>query len=442
MNPIGITILLFLVVVVISAPRKWALLAMMAGVLYLTEGQELQVAGFNLFAMRFLELAAFGRILLRRELSFLVFNRVDRAFVLLYSFTTIVFLLRSGEGQAYQVGLAVDAFLCYFTFRALVRDLEEWRWFLRAFLILLGPYVVLVGLERVTGHNMFASMGGVADGTWLREGKVRCWGSFRHPSLLGTLGAAFAPLYIGLAFSRADRRNAFIGIGLCLAVIGLTNSGGPIGALAAGMAAWLLWRVRTRMHLVRRIMACSIVLLAMVMKAPIWYIIMHVSDITGGDGWHRAYLMDMAYQHLHQWWFDGMPIAGTHDWFPYNLPGTEVADITNQFVSFGIQAGVGAIVLCILLLTRAFSDLGRALSAARASLGEQNDVEPMLWGLGAVLTTHIVNWFGITYFDQTYVIWFMQLAVVSTLSELVIKSASEPEPSQTDEALELEPALS
>ena len=55
----------------------------------------------------------------------------------------------------------------------------------------------------------------------------------------------------------------------------------------------------------------------------------------------------------------------------------------------------------------------------RSSL-ETKDTEFLLWGLGVMLAVHIVNWFGIIYFDQMYVIWFMQLAAISTLSYLCV----------------------
>jgi hypothetical protein len=160
------------------------------------------------------------------------------------------------------------------------------------------------------------------------------------------------------------------------------------------------------------------------MKAPVWYLIMHISDVTGGDGWHRAYLIDMAYRHLSQWWFAGMPIEQTADWMPYILGATGGADMTNAFLSFGIQAGLAAILLFILLLTRAFSSLGKALAVVRHDSEQFRNVEVLLWSLGAMLVTHVVNWFGIAYFDQMYVIWFMQLAVISTLSEVIIDTVS------------------
>ena len=39
-----------------------------------------------------------------------------------------------------------------------------------------------------------------------------------------------------------------------------------------------------------------------------------------------------------------------------------------------------------------------------------------LWGLGVMLSVHIVNWINVSYFDQFRVIWFLQLAIISSLS--------------------------
>ena len=251
-------------------------------------------------------------------------------------------------------------------------------------------------------------------------------GSFRNPDLLGTLGASFLPLYIGLACSKAGRRLAVFGIVLCLIIVWACNSGGAMSSAAVVVLGWAMWRIRFKMSLVRRVMAVTIVLLAIVMKAPIWYLLDRVSHITGGDGWHRAYLLDVSFQHLGMWWFIGMDRLDTSDWFAYSL--AEGADISNQFLIFGLNAGLGAIILFILLLTRAFRLLGRALAGVRSNLHSPSQNEFMLWGLGVMLTAHIVNWLGISYFDQIYVVWFMQLAAISTVSESCVNAAVAPAP--------------
>jgi len=426
MNTIGLSILVLLIVVVLFAPRRWAILGMVAGVLYLTEYTTTNVLGFNLFPMRFLEMVGFVRVIVRREFTFSKLNGLDRLFLLLYCYTTIAFLLRSAEGQAYQVGVAVDAALCYFTFRGLIAEIEDFRWFLRAFALLLIPYVTLLLFEMRTGQNPFSVLGSGVMVENLREGRVRCVGSFRHPSLLGTLGASFLPLYIGFAMGKMDRTWGLIGAVLCAAIAVLANSGGPISAAAVGLAGWLLWPMRSKMRIVRLGILGSLVLLASVMKAPVWYLPARLSELigVGGGAWHRSHLMEMAARDFGKWWFWGMSSTETSDWFAYTLVSTDQADITNQFLSFGLAAGLLAIVLLILLLVKCYESLAKAMRMIPPSLAKPAETELLLWGLGVMLAVHIVNWLAISYFDQTYVIWFIQLAAIVSISQLCRQSLS------------------
>ncbi len=421
MNGLGASILTFLAVVVLFAPRRWALLAMMAGVLFLTQAQHVEWIGLHLFAMRFLEVAGFIRLIVRKEFSFFELNRVDYALLALYIYATVIFLLRSREGQAAQIGLAVDALCSYFLFRGLIGDIEDFRWFLRVFLILLVPYLMIVSVESRTGRNPFELLGATAE-VMVREGRPRCMGSFRHPVLMGTLGASFLPLYIGLGFTRKDRLCAWVGIGACVGLVLLSNSGGPLSCAAVGLIGWLLWALRKKMFIVRRCLTGLIIILAIFMKAPVWYLLAKVSIITGGGGWHRSYLLDVAANNLGRWWLAGMPIKETAEWLPYLLGVTGGTDVTNQFIYFGIMAGLAAIALFVVLLTCSFSALGKALTTVRSHSHSDRQTEAMFWGLGCMLSVHIVNWFGISYFDQIYVVWFMQLAAISTLSQRCVEN--------------------
>jgi hypothetical protein len=445
-NPAGALILITLILVVFFTPRLVALLGMMAGVLYLTQTQQVEIMGFNLFAIRFLELAGFIRVISRKEFSFSQLNKVDRALLLFYFFLSIVYSLRATEDLAGVIGLSVDAFLCYFTFRGLIVDMEDLRWFLKAFLILLVPFAALVLVESLTRHNMFSFIGGGMGG-WMRGDRFRAVGTFRNPDLLGALGASFLPLYIGLACAKPERKLAGLGVGSCLVVVYASNSGGPIGATMMGLAGWVLWKKRMHMRIFRRCLVGGLLLLALVMKAPIWYLLDRASQITGGDGYNRAYLLDVSFQNLDKWWFAGMPITETVNWFPYSHPLTGGADITNQFISFGLTAGLGAIILVILLLKRAFSIVGRALAAVRSQTETPSPDEFLLWGLGVLVVTHIITWLGITYYDQFYMVWFMQLAAISSVTDGCIKAAQNemtpvgdlsPEVDQTGSAMAFE----
>ncbi|MGA2224628.1 MAG: hypothetical protein ABSH41_09325 [Syntrophobacteraceae bacterium] len=425
MNPLSLSILLCLIGVVLFAPRRWAILGMAAGVLYLNESANFGL-GLNLFPERFLEIAGFVRVMVRKEFNFSKLNEVDRLLLLFYSYMTIVFLLRSTESQLYQIGVAVDATLCYFIFRGLIRDIDDFRWYLRAFAILLIPYVVLLLVEMRTSQNPFSLLLGGSMGHDFREGRVRCVGTFRHPSLLGTLGASFLPLYIGLAIGKTDRIWGLAGIVLCAAIALLANSGGPISAAAVGLAGWLLWPMRAKMDVVRRCMLGLFILTAWIMKSPVWYLPARISEHlgVGGDAWHRSYLMEVAARDFGKWWFSGMSMAQTADWFPYTLPEAlgSGADITNQYLMFGLAGGLLSMILFILLLVKGYKSLGQAMRTVRSSSPKPVETEFLLWGLGVMLSVHIENWLSISYFDQSYVLWFLQLGALVNISQICSQS--------------------
>lgn len=417
MNALGAGILAILIILVLFASRRWAILGIMAGVLYLTQGQVINAFGTHLYAIRILELGGFCRVLVRRELSFSKLNEIDKLFLLTYGYRTFAFIANSNGNPIEAISLIVDASFCYFTFRGLIRTLDELKIFLRDFVILLGPYVVLVSVEMLTTHNPFAVMGwpGVIENYYSRAGRLRCIGSFRHPSLLGTLGASFLPLYISLLFTKKNRIYGYGGICFCLGIVFLSNSGGPLIGATIGVVAWLFWIVRTKMYIVRRMIIGILVLVVIFMKAPIWYLPAKLSVFSGGDGWHRSYLMEVTFRHFDDWWIGGMPISGTKDWFPYHVM-TGGADFTNYFLDFGINAGIAAIVIFIFFLIKLFQNLGRALTLIRTNTPLNKETEFLLWGLGVVLTVHVFNWFAIIYFDQSYMILFMHLSVIATFS--------------------------
>jgi hypothetical protein len=417
MSTLAFLILACLILVVLLAPRRWAILGVIAGVLYLTQEARLVLFGINVFAIRFLEIALLTRVYLRGEFTFRDLNGMDKALLMLYGYTTLVFVIREKNPAVSDIAMAMDPLLCYFGFRGLFAELDDLRWFLRSLVFLLLPFVALVALEMVTFRNQFSLVGQTSEQI-VREGRVRCIGSFRQPITMGTFGVSFLPLYVGLALDKERRRQALAGIGLCASIVFLSNSGGPLNATAFGLVAWLCWGMRERMYVVRRLTVGLVIVLGLVMKAPIWYLPAKLSDLTGGGGWHRSYLLDMAIKNLGKWWLAGMAIIETKDWMPYTLAVSGGADITNQYLAFGLTAGLGAVALFITLLVRSFKVVGQSLRVAHARFPTTPEDEYLIWGLGATLLAHVSNFFGVCYFDQVYVVWFMLLAIISGLTKI------------------------
>ena len=146
---------------------------------------------------------------------------------------------------------------------------------------------MLVFVERLTAHSAFTIVGATFE-LYLRNGVARCQGTFRHAILLGSVAAAFLSLYIGLWLGGTRRAAALLGGVLCLSLVVLSNSGGPLTSAAAVFLGWSIWPLRNRMSFVRSAMVVVLLLLLVFMKAPIWYLPFKISALVGGGGYQRA----------------------------------------------------------------------------------------------------------------------------------------------------------
>ncbi len=425
MHSVGILILIGVLGGVLFAPPRWAALCMLAAVFYLTQGQSFSVAGVNMFAFRFVELAGFLRVLSKKEWAWSRLGSIDKALLFLFLFLPIPYLSHSPEEYAFAIGQSVDAITCYFAFRGLIAGEEDVVWLLKAMVGILAVYSVLIVIQSITLRNPFEFLGGqVASAKVMREGRLRCAGSFRHPSIMGSMAASFVSLYIGMAFRAENRRIAIVGIVACLAMVFASNSGGPFNCLATGAVGWGMWRIQKSMRVVRRTMVVGVVLVALFMKAPIWYLPSKVAGLSGGDGWHRSRLMEMAFKNMDVWCLRGCHITETRDWIPYVLGATGGADITNQYLKYGIQGGCVAMSGLIVMLVVVFKMIGKRLSAIRELDATRygRSSKALMWGFGVVVAVHAVNWIGISYFDQSYALWYFQLACVAALGRVLTVS--------------------
>ena len=400
MNPIGAILTLLFSLIVFAAPRRIAVLGVFLSVCYITQGQIVDVGGFHFFAQRIVLLAGFVRILTRGELKKLKLNKIDWALLAYAIFTAIVAGIRLGVWQE-QVGTTYNILLSYFVFRCLITSWEDIQELLPKLAILIIPLALCMIYESLTGTNIFNVMGGQGE-AWLREGRVRCIGSFRGPHTAGIFGATLMPLFVWLIFKRDRRRVAVAGLIAATAITYTSNSSGPLMAYLSGLVGLAFWPLRKDMRTVRWGIVVALVGLALVMKAPIWYLLAKVSDITGGDGWYRSYLMEQCFNHVSDWWLMGTDKTG--DWAATQMSWGG-ADLCNIYVS-------------------CFSYLGLALESARDSLAQS---EGLLWCCGCILFAHVCTLFSVTYFDQLFVVWWGFLAMISGVTAEMLERVPSPE---------------
>jgi hypothetical protein len=409
---LGIVLIVLCSAGVILLPRRLAVLAIFVSVCYITQGERVVVLGFHFFAHRIVLLAGFVRILTRGELRTLKLNKIDWALLAFAIVTAIVPGIRTGVWQE-SLGAAYDILFPYFLFRCLVTGVEDIEAILPKLAVLIIPLALCMIYESRTGTNVFNAMGGQGS-EWTRDARFRCMGSFRAPHTAGIFGATLMPLFVYLLRRRDQRSVAVAGLVAATAITYTSNSSGPLMAYLSGLVGLLFWPLRENIHRVRWALAISLVLLSLVMKAPIWYLLSKVSEITGGDGWSRSFLMEQCYKHISDWWLLGTD--NTEDWASTQMPGGGT-DLCNVYAASAAATGLSGLVLLILLLVRCFSYLGVALKTARESVPES---EGLLWCCGSVLFAHVCALFSNTYFDQLFVPWWGLLAMISSATSAML----------------------
>jgi hypothetical protein len=423
-SPIGIAFVLLMGVLILALPRRHALLPVVAMVCFMTMGQRLMVLNLNFTLIRILLVFGFLRVLLRDEVRSGPPNKVDQMMIwwVLASIISNTLLWGSTDAFVNRLGLAYDALGLYFLFRVLVRDADDMRGVLRQFAWLVAPLALSMLVEKGSGRNPFAMLGGVPPETLVREGVLRCQGPFAHPILAGAFGSALLPLFLGLWWQGKHRAEALLGLLSAGVIAGTAGSSGPLMAATAGLIGLALWPLRAHMRWVRWGLGLTLLGLHLAMAAPVWFLLARVGIFGGSTGYHRAILIDHAVRNFPSWWLVGTPT--TANW------GYYMFDVTNQYVLIGVQGGVFTLLLFLGVITRCFGSVGRAVQLRAAVqpvdpglkqqvLQGQSWVDAkMAWALGASLMVHVMNYISVPYFDQNIVCWYLLLAMIATWPQL------------------------
>jgi len=419
MSGIGIILTIVFCFAVFSLPRCYAALAFVGAALYITQGQLAEIGGISFTAIRFVEVSAAIRVFAKREIFSIRMTPPDRWFLIFFITYVVTFHIRAGKLDTYNVGIAVDGCLVYFTFRALIQTKEDFILFIQRVAILLIPFSLLMIKESISGKNIFSLMGDVPEVPVWRNGYYRCQGSFRHAITAGTVGATFLSIFFGLILQKKSFLIALLGVAACIIIVITSHSSGPLLAAIVACASWGCWVYREHMKWVRRGIVAAVIGLNLMMTAPVWYIFDRISGVIGGDGWHRSNLIDKFIRNISEWWLFGMPIEKTSDWAATVTKYGSV-DVTNYYISTGLGGGLVSIIFLICMFVAFFRYVGLGLKYFREQVPDSKSIEALLWGAGSAICVHAVNLTAVIYFDQVYVIWYLHLAMAVSLANFYL----------------------
>ena len=160
-----------------------------------------------------------------------------------------------------------------------------------------------------------------------------------------------------------------------------------------------MWPLRKRMREIRWTMVIALLGLAMVMKAPIWYLLARIDFAGGSSGWERAYLIDMFTRHFGDWWLAGTRTNANWGWVMW--------DQANQFVSEGETGGLVAFTCFIAMIVICFQKVG----SARKLVEGNRRQEWLYWFLGTAMFAQVLAFIGVDYFDDSKFVWYALLAI-------------------------------
>jgi len=412
LNPAVLLLILVAGVLMCILPRKQAMLAFLVASILIPMDQVLLIGGMHFPMLRLLVLFGAVRIFRDRNTSrYKIFsgglNKIDLSVILLTVFTAVngILLFQQSGAVIFQLGNVYTVFGIYFLLRFLIRDDDDIVRMIRTLACIAAFVAVIMAWEIKTGHNPYAMLGGSNSSFYAdlmqRDDRFRAMGCFGHPILAGTFGAILVPLFVLLwRRGKKDRVLAAVGIVSSIIIVLTSNSSTPVLAYAGGVFAIFLWPIRRWMRVVRWSLVFLLVSLHMVMKAPVWHLISRI-DISGGSsGYHRYMLIDQCIRHFSDWWLIG--VKSTYDW------GWDMWDTANQYVSTCDASGLLPFLLFLATIVYGFKYLGKARTVVR-----DKQKQLFLWAMGACLFANVVSFVGISYWDQTQVVWYGLLAAIS-----------------------------
>ncbi len=412
---LAVILLLFLL------PRRHVIVPYILVSLFIPYSQVIVLSGIHFNVYRILLPFAWLRVLMGGsgdpENKFKL-TGIDKALIA-YVLTDAVcanLLWRDWSATVNRLGNIYNVLGIYFLLRFLIRDREDVERVIRTLAyacIFLAGFMIL---EHVTGRNVFSVFGGVPEFTVIREGKLRAQAVFAHAIVAGTVGANLLPLFIGQWWQGAKSKLLAGAAVIATGVMTITaSSATPVGAAFAAMAALCLWRFRHKMKAFRWLLVTCVVSLHLVMKAPVWALIQRVSIFGGNSGYHRYELINQAILHFGDWF-----LVGTKNPSAW---GYEMGDVSDAYVSAAVGGGLFTLLCYLAIFWQCFRYIGMARQAAE----QVNDpkLEFQIWSFGAALMATLTAFIGITYFDQSIVVWYSLLAMIGAITTTTLARVPE-----------------
>ena len=155
----------------------------------------------------------------------------------------------------------------------------------------------------------------------------------------------------------------------------------------------------------------SCLVVGIISNRAFYHVIASYSNPVGGTSWHRAALIDLAIEHFDEWWLAGY--GGLDPGWGLRL-GNVWADITNEYITAGVQYGMlGVIGLCGVLIS------GLYLTAGLYKSVKGPVVKSLCWAMGSVLVMLLISLNACSFFAQTRTLFYCILGIIGSSPNII-----------------------
>ena len=305
-----------------------------------------------------------------------------------------------------RAGLCLNIVGTYLYGRLYLSSFEALLLYCKCVALVLIPLSIFLGLEQGTGRNFYASMGARSEFAKTRNDRFRAQGPFGHAILAGTASASSLPLII--AVWPYSRRVAIVGLVACLLIVLASASSGPLATFAIAASLLYLWRFRSRLVQIKRLLLLSLIILHFSMNRPIWFLMARIDIVGGSTGWHRSALIDSAISHLDEWWLAGTDY--TRHWMPSGVSwNPDQTDLTNYYIHIGATAGLLAVIILVLLIYLTTKQIGQLMESSFI-----REYQFLYWCIGVAVLAHAITFLSVSYFGQMFSVFYILIGAIAS----------------------------
>ncbi len=402
---------IILSLMVLAVPRKLLLVPFIMAACLVPMNQRLIIVGLDFPVLRVLTLSFFLRLFIRNEARHISWNSFDKLILTWNIIGTIIYVILWGTLQSviYKCGTMFDILGLYWIFRQFIQSFDDIYNIIKTFAVFAIFSAPLIAAEKIRQSSFYSFFGPV--GAKFHHGRFRCAGPFPHSIMMGVFWGALLPLFYAKVKANSSKFFYWIAIFAALTCVYFSASSTPFMTVAALVAFWLLYRYRAHGKGFLWFTCFLLLALHLFMKAPVWHLMARLDVFGGSTGWHRFFLFDMFIKHTSEWFFLGT--KSTAEW------GRGLSDITNQYVLEAVRGGIITLVLFILILYNGIKISG-GYSLTEEDLGKKF----FSWGVCISLLGHVITFWGVSYFGQITMLFYLTLAMVGFPHEEAIKKSN------------------